>query len=138
LNKDYQVDLPIVNADPKLLRIVLQNLLSNAVKYTQEKGKIDLEIKKQDKDILIKIQDNGLGIPKRQQGKIFSKLFRADNVLGKDTDGTGLGLYIVKEVIEQSGGKIWFNSEENKGTSFFVTIPLSGMKEKKGTKVLAG
>ena len=97
-----------------------------------------LRISKKDTDILVKVKDTGYGIPKAQQSKIFKKLFRADNVLDKDCDGTGLGLYIVKAVVEQSGGKIWFESEENKGTTFFATIPLVGMKKKKGVKVLAG
>ena len=80
----------------------------------------------------MKISDTGYGIPKNQQDKIFTKLFRADNVRDKDTDGTGLGLYIVRSIVENSGGKVWFKSlggEENKGTTFFVTLPLKG-KEK--------
>jgi len=137
IEKKYAVDLPIINADPRLLRIILQNLISNAVKYTPEKGSIVIEISKKDLDILVKVKDTGYGIPKTQQSKIFNKLFRADNILAKDCDGTGLGLYIVKAVVEQSGGKIWFESEENKGTTFFTTIPLIGMKKKKGVKVLA-
>jgi len=137
IEKNYAIDLPIINADPRLIRIILENLISNAVKYTPEKGNIIVEIIKKDLDILIKVKDTGYGIPKDQQPKIFNKLFRADNVLAKDCDGTGLGLYIVKAIVEQSGGKIWFESEENKGTTFFTTIPLMGMKKKKGVKVLA-
>ncbi len=76
-------------------------------------------------------------IPKKQQPEIFQKLFRADNVREKDTEGTGLGLYIVRAIVEKSGGTIRFESEENKGTTFFVTIPLSGMKRKKGMKGLS-
>lgn len=138
LTKDYGLNLPIVNADLKFLRVIFQNLLSNAVKYTPEKGSVTLSIKEEKNDILIKIQDTGYGIPQNQQSKIFTKLFRADNAREKDTDGNGLGLYIVKSIIEQAGGKIWFESKENKGTTFYVTIPLSGMKKKKGAEVLAG
>ncbi len=82
------------------------------------------------------MEDEGYGIPETQQDKIFTKLFRADNVREKDTDGTGLGLYIVKSVVEQSGGKIWFESEENRGTTFFVTLPLRGVGRITGTKSL--
>ncbi len=138
IKKNYALDLPIINADPKLLRIILQNLFSNSVKYTPEKGQVTIEITRQESDALIKVSDTGYGIPKAQQSKIFTKLFRADNVVVKDTDGTGLGLYIVKAVAEQSGGKIWFESKENKGTTFYVTIPLAGMRKKKGTRGLAG
>jgi len=123
-------NISLMQADPKLLRMVVQNILSNAVKYTPEGGKIDLAITLADKkNILLKISDTGYGIPENQQGKIFTKLFRADNVRDKDTDGTGLGLYIVKSIVENSGGKIWFKSTggtENPGTTFFVTLPLDG------------
>lgn len=140
--------LPLLNADPKLLGMVFQNLLSNAVKYTPDKGSvsIDLRLIKRNEtinkhqmgedSIAIIVSDTGFGIPENQQYKIFTKLFRADNVQEKDTEGTGLGLYIVKSVVEHSGGMIWFTSEENKGTTFYVTLPLAGMKKKEGTKAL--
>lgn len=127
LKVNYALGLPKINTDPKLLYMVFQNLLSNAVKYTQKKGRIEFSIKKENDQILISIADTGLGIPKEQQDKIFTKLFRADNVREKDTEGTGLGLYIVKSIIEHSGGKIWFESEENKGTTFYVELPLDGV-----------
>ena len=88
---------------------------------------------------MIKISDTGYGIPSNQQDQIFTKLFRADNVRDKDTDGTGLGLYIAKSIVENCGGKIWFKSsgevagvrasgkedgEENNGTTFYVELPL--------------
>ncbi len=146
--KSYEKNLPKMQSDPKLLGIIFQNFLSNAVKYTPEKGEINLEIKslkkgekvdniKAGKDsILISVKDNGYGIPYSQQDRVFSKLFRADNVLQRDTEGTGLGLYIVKAVIEYSNGKTWFKSKENKGTTFYVMLPFDGMKKKKGTKSL--
>jgi PAS domain S-box-containing protein len=115
--------------DPKLLRMIFQNLLSNAVKYTPVNGKIEFTVSFDSKNIKIKMADTGYGIPKNQQGKIFTKLFRADNVRDKDTDGTGLGLYIAKSIVENSGGKIWFESEDSKasespGTTFYVTLPI--------------
>lgn len=128
--------LPKIKVDSKLLRIILQNLLSNAIKYTPEKGQVTLEMKQKKPNVLITVKDTGYGIPSHQQDKMFTKLFRADNVREKDTEGTGLGLYIVKQILDSSGGKIWFKSEENKGTTFFVQIPLKGMKEKKGKKKL--
>jgi two-component system sensor histidine kinase VicK len=124
-------------ADQKLIRIIFQNFLSNSVKYTQEGGMIQVEIAIRDKNLLIRVQDNGYGIPKSQHDKIFQKLFRADNVRQKDTEGTGLGIYIVKAIVENSGGKIWFESEENKGTAFSVLLPLSGMPRKVGVKGLS-
>ena len=130
-----------MNADPKLIRMVFQNLLTNAVKYTPSGGKVSVSLNKLskgsefanghiDEDSLgFVCRDSGYGIPKNQQDKVFNRLFRADNVRALDTEGTGLGLYIVKSIIDQAGGKIHMDSEENKGTTFFVSIPLSGMKK---------
>lgn len=134
--KYLEEDLPLINADANLIRIVFQNIISNAIKYTPNKGRIEISLSRQSSDVLFKVTDTGYGIPKYQQSKVFTKLFRADNVVGKETDGTGLGLYIVKAVVEQSGGVIWFESEEDKGSAFFITIPLKGMKTQKGVKGL--
>jgi PAS domain S-box-containing protein len=131
---EHAEGVPIIQADPKLFRIVFQNLLSNAIKYTPESGLISLKISNNKKNLLVEISDNGYGIPKTDQPKIFEKLFRAENVREKDTEGTGLGLYIIKSIIDHAGGKITFKSEENKGTTFNLEIPLSGMKKKEGTK----
>lgn len=131
LIKKFNKSIPKLWADPKLLGIVFQNLLSNAIKYTAEKGIIEFSIAQdKKKNVLIKISDTGYGIPKNQQDKIFTKLFRADNVKIKDTTGSGLGLYMVQSIIERTGGKIWFESEENKGTTFFITLPIKGIHEK--------
>ncbi len=126
----FQKAVPLMKADQKLLRMVVQNILSNAIKYTPDKGKVSMSLVLDDtKTIILTVSDNGYGIPKNQQSKIFTKLFRADNVIGKDTEGTGLGLYIAKSIVEQGGGKIWFTSDENKGSTFYVTLPL--VKKKK-------
>lgn len=133
----YEEDLPKINADPKLMRIIVQNLLSNAMKYTPKGGSVALSLTKDDQNILIKVSDTGVGIPASVQDKIFTKLFRADNARVVESEGTGLGLYIIKSIVERGGGRTWFVSEENKGTTFFVEIPLSGMKSVQGAKDLA-
>jgi len=117
-------EIPRVYSDPTLLRMVVENLLSNAVKYTHEKGEIDFIIKKQGQNILFEAKDNGIGIPKAEQGRIFEKLFRSSNAMIVDKEGTGLGLYIVRAIINSLGGEIWFKSEQDKGTSFFFTLPI--------------
>jgi len=140
--ENYKPEIGKVNADPNLIRIVFQNLLTNAIKYTPEKGTITISVdrvKAKDSDqegYLIKCADTGYGIPKDQQSKIFTKLFRADNVRDKSIEGTGLGLYIIKSILEHSKGKIWFESEMNKGTTFYVFLPREGMVKKAGTKKL--
>ncbi len=132
----FDAKLPPVNLDPQLMRMVIQNLLSNAVKYTPDEGSITCSIEQSGKNFTITVTDTGCGIPKNQQDKIFTKLFRAENVREKDVDGTGLGLYIVKSIIDNASGSIKFVSEENKGSTFSVTFPLSGMRPKEGTKKL--
>ncbi|MDO8504666.1 MAG: ATP-binding protein [Candidatus Liptonbacteria bacterium] len=135
--RGYSAEMPAINADPNLLRMILQNIISNSVKYTAPGGKITISVSKNDKNILLSVADTGYGIPANQQEHIFQKFFRADNIIPIETDGTGLGLYITKEVLEKTGGSIHFESEENKGTTFTVTIPLSGMKKNEGTTTLS-
>jgi signal transduction histidine kinase len=147
-------DFPRLNLDPSLIRIVFENIISNAIKYTSEGGCVNLIIKKTDKNVLIEISDNGCGIPRSAQPQIFSKLYRADNAKRIEASGTGLGLYIIKSIVEKSGGKIWFESPNinilldskitnkeyslanNAGTTFYISIPLKGMKAITGTKKL--
>lgn len=139
ITKDYDDKIPEIQIDPKLTRIIFQNLLSNAVKYTPNHGKIGISIqidKRDSKQLLISVSDTGYGIPKYQQDRIFSKLFRADNVKKMEAEGTGLGVYIIKQILDNSGGKIWFESEENKGSTFHISIPMSGMIKREGSKAL--
>ena len=125
-----------LNIDPQLTRVIVENLVSNAIKYTPVGGSIVLSLEWHKNKLLLTVKDSGYGIPKAQQDKIFGKLFRADNVMTHDTEGTGLGLYIAKSVVQAAGGKIWFESVENKGTTFFVEFPLSGMKAHAGSRKL--
>lgn len=148
LEESYIKDMPQMMADPKLMRIIFQNLLSNAVKYTPEQGNVSLVVdmlkkgqtvggKKMSREmVLIKVADNGYGIPKEQHDKVFTKMFRADNVRERDPEGTGLGLYLVKSIVEHVNGSIWFESEEGKGATFYLILPLEGMKKKTGTRRL--
>ena len=126
--KNISDDMPIVDVDPKVIDIVLDNLFSNAIKYTPRKGLISLKAEKYRDSIIIKVSDTGCGIPKKFQNKVFEKLFRTENTSQK-VEGVGLGLYLCKALVEQSGGKIWLTSQEDKGSNFYVSIPLSGMKK---------
>ncbi len=138
LKEDCDQVMKEVKVDTKLIRIVIENILTNAIKYTPENGKINFSIQKHNDNFLITVKDTGWGIPKNQQDKIFNKLFRADNIKEKSTEGTGLGLYITKTIVDLSGGRIWFESpylvetsqgkkEEIQGTAFFVELPIAGI-----------
>lgn len=130
VTKSYDKKPPNIHIDPKLLNIVLQNLISDAIQFTPDKGRIKLAIKKQKSDVLIEVSDTGCGIPKKQQPKIFTKFFRADNAVKRYPDGSGLGLYIAKSLTEAMGGKISFKSELGKGTTFFLAFPVKKLRKK--------
>ncbi len=110
--------------DPVLIKLVVENLIDNAIRYTKKGGKIEIWLEKKGNFLFFKIEDQGVGIPKADQAYIFQKFFRSENVLKKQTNGSGLGLYIAKSIIDKSKGKIWFESQENKGTIFHFKIPI--------------
>jgi len=122
--KKPEKKLPKVMLDVEKMRIAIQNLLDNAIRYTQLGGRVTASLKYVKKEIEFSIKDTGIGIPKDQQERVFTKFFRGANVMRMATEGTGLGLFITKNIIEAHGGKIWFESEENVGTTFHFTIPL--------------
>lgn len=118
---------PTMHADEKLVRMMLQNLLSNAIKYSREGGAVDytLSLVSVPHDtIYITVKDSGIGIPESEREKVFQRLYRATNAQKLVPDGTGLGLYVIKIVLARAGGNITFESEEGKGTTFFVSLPV--------------
>ncbi|TXH00540.1 MAG: PAS domain S-box protein [Candidatus Moraniibacteriota bacterium] len=100
-----------------------QNLVSNSIKYSNAGGKVQVELKRENGQCVVTVADTGIGIPKESQSKVFSKFFRAKNAVHKETEGSGLGLSVVKSYVEESKGTISFVSEENKGTVFTVIFP---------------
>jgi signal transduction histidine kinase len=112
-----------IDADYEKVRVVIQNLIENAIKYCEKESRVLISISKKEGFIEISVHDNGIGIPKEEQANIFGKFFRADNAKKKDTVGSGLGLYTTKRIVEKHKGKIWFESEQSKGTTFYVDIP---------------
>ncbi len=117
--------IPLVIGDPEKLRMVVENLLNNSIKYTINHGKIEIRLVKKGNFIIFSIKDNGVGIPTEQHSRVFDKFFRSDNVVKYQTEGTGLGLYIAKNILEQLNGKIWFDSVEGLGSIFSFSIPVS-------------
>lgn len=119
-------DFPAVCIDAQLFRQVIVNLVSNAIKYTPSGGKIHIDLSQRNGLIRWSIRDSGIGIPKGAQAQLFEKFFRADNVYAMETEGTGLGLYMVRLILKSSGGRIWCESEEGKGSTFTFEIPAKG------------
>ncbi len=126
--KKINVSLPKesfdVVSDEMLLKNILRTLVSNAVEYTLENGSIKVSLSKKEDTFVIKIKDTGVGIREKDKAAIFDKFTRGSNAAVVKTGGIGLGLYIIKRLTELAGGKIWFESKENEGTTFFVELPL--------------
>lgn len=137
IEKEFDDGLPKLLFDPGMIHIIMQNLISNAVRYTKEGGHIRVGIAKSGEAIVITVADDGYGIPQAQQSKIFTKMFRADNVKRVVVNGTGLGLWTTKAIVTQAGGTIGFVSNEGKGTTFTVKLPLKGLQKKAGTSRLS-
>ncbi|MEI6238399.1 MAG: ATP-binding protein [bacterium] len=121
--KDRPISLPKINMDPEKIRAVVQNLIENAIKYTKEGGTVLVRAIDKNDTIHIEIEDSGIGIPPAEQGSIFSRFFRGSNALRVQTDGSGLGLFIAKSIVESHHGSIGFKSELGKGTVFYFDIP---------------
>jgi two-component system sensor histidine kinase VicK len=118
--------------DREKIKQVWQNLISNATKYSKNNSEIELNFKKDKKQgWIFFVKDQGVGIPKEQHHKIFTKFFRANNASLQDSDGTGLGLYIAREIMRAHKGDIWFDSILGKGSTFYFSLPLIPDKKDK-------
>jgi signal transduction histidine kinase len=138
VREQYSAKVKKVRIDPKLTETIIRNLVSNAIKYTPDGGRVEISAGIADTEyglkskgqLFIRVVDTGYGVPKNQHSKIFAKLFRASNIKSKDTDGTGLGLFIVKAILEQVGGRIQFTSVENEGSTFIALLPVENEQHK--------
>lgn len=137
-----------ISADKHLCLMIFKGLLSNAILFSKKGGDITIStslVAKSktidgmiigEESILITVADTGIGILEVDKSKIFSKMFKASNVKDSQGAGSGLSLYIIKSILEYSGGSVWFTSKENVGTTFFVTLPTKGMIKKEGRTTL--
>jgi PAS domain S-box-containing protein len=129
LEVQCDASLPDVLADAQLLRQVVGNLLSNAIKYTPAGGRIVVTISRHDGSVTWAVKDTGVGIPRAAQGRLFEKFYRAENAVSLDSEGTGLGLHLVRLIVEQAGGRVWCESEEGRGATFAFTLPAMSSVE---------
>jgi two-component system, OmpR family, phosphate regulon sensor histidine kinase PhoR len=123
LEAEYDKDMPMLLGDVRSFHEILQNLLDNAVRYTPSGGRIHVKAMMEGPEIVLSISDNGIGIPKADQDRIFERFYRADAARSRESGGTGLGLSIVKHLVEASGGRIRVESEVGQGSTFSVYLP---------------
>lgn len=127
-----QNKLPQVLTDPQKIKYVIENIIANAIKYNLGHGLIEVSValKQTKKEILFSCKDNGIGIPKEDYKKVFSKFYRSEKAMEIDPSGSGLGLYVNKAIVEASGGKVWFSKNKNgKGTTFYLSLPIVNSKK---------
>jgi two-component system, OmpR family, phosphate regulon sensor histidine kinase PhoR len=127
--------LPDLAGDRRRLAEVLQNLLDNAVQYTLSRGKITVDAKVRESEVVLSVSDTGIGIPKADQSRIFERFYRVDAARSREAGGTGLGLSIAKHIVEAHGGRIWVDSELGQGSHFHFSVPLF---ERAAVRVSAG
>ena len=125
-------EVPSIIIDPTLMREVTANIISNASKYSPEGSVVSVGVRLEGEEIIVSVKDQGMGIPQSDQSQMFKKFFRAENASKSVVTGTGLGLYVCKAIIELHGGRVWFESSPDKGTTFFYALPLKGVPIKAG------
>ncbi|MFH1671333.1 MAG: HAMP domain-containing sensor histidine kinase [Candidatus Portnoybacteria bacterium] len=118
-------NMPMIASDLSQIKLIIENLLDNAIRYSKEKGKVEIEVKRKKNYVYFGVKDSGVGIPAADQKYIFQKFFRSANALRHKTEGSGLGLYITKSIVERLGGKINFNSQEGEGSTFWALLPIN-------------
>jgi two-component system sensor histidine kinase VicK len=120
---EVEKDLPKVCIDSKKMKMAMENLIGNAIKYSKDGGEVKIILEKKGKNMQMTVKDYGVGIPKYQHNKIFEKFFRSNNVSKYRTEEVGLGLYLVKAILGNFDGEVWFESEMDKGSTFYVSLP---------------
>jgi len=136
ISLDIKKKLPLIVVDPQGIQLVIHNLIDNAIRYNKPKGQIKIRLSKKPGFVRCEIEDQGVGIPDQDKKNIFQKFFRCRNALKYQTEGTGLGLFIAKAIIDASKGKINFRSQEGQGSTFWFELPINKKQKTKNKKHL--
>ena len=110
--------------DREKLSLAIRNLIDNSIKYTRTGGQITVSVWPEEGFLRIRVKDNGIGVPEKDKGLLFNKFYRAQNAVRFQTEGSGLGLYFVKSIIDKHNGSLMVESEEGKGSAFTISLPL--------------
>jgi signal transduction histidine kinase len=121
---------PLIQVDKALFQQVIYNLVENALKYTPDGGRVALSLRVINNDALFEVQDSGIGVDDRDKPRLFEKFYRSGQRQAREQKGSGLGLAIVKTITEVHGGKVWFESQIGKGSTFYLQVPLRQLLEK--------
>lgn len=124
----FQPNLPLAYADQDRIKRVLEHLLDNSIRYSLSGGEVNISIERKDNNVIWKITDQGAGIPKEDQKRVFEKFFRSKNSARYKSSGSGIGLFIAKSIIKLSGGAINFASAESNGSTFWFSLPIKKIK----------
>lgn len=122
--KNINSNMPPIRADKEKIMLAIGNIIDNAIKYTPKQGSVEINANSNSNNAIITVSDTGIGIPEDAQSRMYTKFFRGNNALKVETEGTGLGLFIARNIIESHGGSIAFTSRKNKGTTFTIQLPM--------------
>jgi signal transduction histidine kinase len=123
LSAEFPPGFPVIQGDATRLEQVLSNLIGNAIKYSPKGGAVRITGRVLPDHVVVSVSDEGIGIPVEEQGRIFERFYRVDDVLSRRTAGSGLGLYLAQAIVEAHGGKIWVESAPGRGASFSFSLP---------------
>lgn len=121
---EIPTELPLLDIDIEKIEIVINNIIDNSIKYSLPGGMVGLKVTHNERELIISIKNGGVNIPREEFDKIFTKFFKSNQASQHKINAVGLGLYISKNIIDQHNGKIWFESEENQRTTFYISLPI--------------